>query len=548
MRRWSLGAGVLALVVFLGVAPPPERGGALVVADHRLASRAGAEVLARGGNAVDAAVAAALSAGVVQPAGSGLGGGGFAVVHLPGAPDTTLDFREVAPASASADMYRSADGGVDPMASTDGPRAVAVPGEPRGLAELVRRFGRLSLAEVAAPAVQQAREGFEVEPHLAGALARTSYGEVKALLSVGGRPATVGDRLARTSLAQTLARWARTGGEALNTGSGAGAIARVSQVTEEDLRAYRPKDRQPLVGHFRGRTVITMAPPSSGGVALLQMLAVLDGFELEALGHNSSEHLHLLAEVMKHVYADRAHFLGDPDFVEVPTARLLAEERRDAIRRAFWPGRTFEPEHYGSRIAPPRDAGTQHISVVDARGGAVALTTTINTSFGAGVVVPELGVVLNDEMDDFSAAPGVPNAYGLVGNEANAIAPGKRPLSSMTPTIVLDEQGQVELVVGASGGSTIISATTQVLLDVLVWDMDPQEAVAAPRMHHQWIPDILRVEPGIPADVIRNLEARGHVVEVGEAISSVQVVARRAGALEGGADPRKGGWPAAPPQ
>lgn len=544
--RWMAWSLALVAGSVQAVAPAPERGAALVAADHPLASAAGAQVLAAGGNAVDAAVAAALSAGVVQPAGSGLGGGGFAVVHLRGRPDTTLDFREVAPARATRDMFVK-DGVADPTGAQDGGTAVAVPGEPRGLAELVRRFGRTSLPVVAAPAIHQAEDGFVVGPHLAEALRRTGYPAVQRLLSVSGHPAERGERLVRAELAGTLRRWAKTGGEVFATAPVAGHLAAATggALTEADLRDYRTVERAPLVGRWRDWTVVTMAPPSSGGVALLEALRVLDGYDLAALGHNSSETLHLLAEVFQHVYADRAHHLGDPAFVEVPVERLLSDERRDEIRRAIYPTRTFPVEHYGSRIAPPVDAGTQHISAVDAEGGAVALTTTINNAFGSGVVVD--GVVLNDEMDDFSVAPGTPNAYGLVGTEANAIAAGKRPLSSMTPTVVLDRDGEVVLVVGASGGPTIISSTLQVLLDVLVFGLDAQEAVSAPRIHHQWLPARLSVEPGIPDDVVRSLRARGHEVVVQDAFSAVQVAVRVPGGWEGGADPRKGGWPATPP-
>ncbi len=546
-RRWGMVGAVATLTLLLAVAPAPERGAALVAADHPLASRAGADVLGQGGNAVDAAVAAALSAGVVQPSGSGLGGGGFAVVHLPGRPDLSVDFREVAPRTASRDMFVK-DGVADATGAQDGGRAVAVPGEPRGLAELVKRFGRLSLAQVAAPAVAQAEDGFEVGAHLAASIGRTKYAEVTRLLSVMGHPAGRRERLVRADLGATLRRWARTGGEVFAEARGAAAITAATggAVTAQDLAGYRPVDRAPLVGTFHGYTIVTMAPPSSGGVALLQALQVLDGYDLAALGHNSADTLHLLAETFQHVYADRAHHLGDPGFVAVPVERLLSEGRRDEIRRSVWPGRTFPTEHYGARIAPPNDAGTQHISVMDADGGAVALTTTINNAFGSGVVVDGMGVILNDEMDDFSVSPGTPNAYGLVGSEANTIAPGKRPLSSMTPTIVSDAEGRVVMVVGASGGPTIISATLQVVLNVLVFGLDPQEAVAAPRIHHQWLPATLSVEPGIPEDVLRGLRARGHEVVVQDAFSAVQVIVRAGDALEGGADPRKGGWPASP--
>lgn len=556
MVRWrGVGVGLGTLIVTVGllaVAPPPLAGNAMVAADHPLASEAGAEALRRGGNAADAVAAAALAAGVVQPAGSGLGGGGFAVGQGAGGAPFALDFREVAPASATADLFRTPDGGTDPLASTRGGRAVAVVGEPRGLAELVRKHGRLSLADVARPAIRLAAKGFAVGPHLAGALQGTDVAAIRTLFTTKGRVAVRGDVVARPALARTLERWARTGGEALNTGDGARAIASAvaatgGGLTVADLEGNRPTERTPLVGHWRGYTFLTMPPPSSGGVALLEALAVLEGFDLQALGHNSSDYLHLLTEAQKHVFADRAHHLGDPDFVEVPVERLLSTERTTEIQRAIWPGRTFPSEHYGTLLAPAKDAGTQHVSAVDRDGGAVALTTTINTSFGSGVVVEALGIILNNQMDDFSAAPGVPNAFGLVGNEANAIAAGKRPLSSMTPTVVLDGNGKVVLVVGASGGSTIISGVLQVVLDVLVFGMDAEEAVAAPRIHHQWLPDTLSVEPGIPDDVVRALRARGHDVVVREGFTAVQlVVVAPDGTVQGASDPRKDGRPAAP--
>jgi gamma-glutamyltranspeptidase/glutathione hydrolase len=544
-----IGGLAFAALVFAAAAPPPESGLSLVSADHPLASAAGAEALARGGNAVDAAVAAALSAGVVQPAGSGLGGGGFAVGRQPDGSTWVVDFREVAPAAAHRDMFVGPDGKVAPGSSATGGRAVAVPSESRGLATLVHRFGALSLAEVAAPAIRQASRGFEVGPHLAGALERTSFPAIRTLLSVEGAPARTGDRITRPALARTLKRWARTEGDDLHVGDGADAVAATitndgGLVTLADLAAVEPVDREPLVGTFRGHTIVTMPPPSSGGVVLLQLLAVLEPLDLQALGHNSSAYLHVLAEAFQHAYADRAHHLGDPDFVEVPVARLVSPERAAEVRSAIVPDTTFPPDRYGTLVAAPSDAGTQHISALDATGGAVALTTTINTSFGSGLVVEELGIVLNNQMDDFSVAPGVPNFFGLVGDEANAIAAGKRPLSSMTPTVVVGPDGKVAMVIGASGGGQIITATLQVLLDVLVFGMDPQEAVAAPRVHHQWMPKVLFVEPGIPLDVIRALEFRGHVVQVQESYSSVQVVVGAGDLLTGGADPRKGGWPA----
>ncbi len=543
----------LALVgaALLGVAATvaPVRGRGVVAADHLLASEAGRDLLRAGGNAVDAAVAAALAAGVVQPAGSGLGGGGFAIVAGAGSDRYVLDFREVAPAAATRDQF--VGGASDAGRSRVGGDAVAVPGESRGLARLLAERGTRPPRAVAAPAIAYAARGFRVGDHLANALAGSSYGDVRSLFTVDGQVATAGVVVRNPALAATVRRWAATAGEDLHTGASARAVvdaarATGGRLTMDDLAGYTPVPREVLVARFGDHTLLTMPPPSSGGVVLAQALGVLEGYDLASLGAGSSDALHLVAEALKHGFADRAHHLGDPAFVDVDVARLTSEARIGEVRRKIWPGRTFPPEHYGPPISPPRDAGTQHISVVDAAGLGVALTTTINTSFGSGVVPASLGLPLNNEMDDFATAPGVPNAFGLVGAEANAIAPGKRPLSSMTPTVVLDRDGRVVMVIGASGGSTIISATLQVYLNVVVFGMDPQEAVSAPRIHHQWMPDTLFVEPDVPADVVRNLEARGHTVDLRRAFSSVQVVVVGPdGVASAASDPRKGGLPAA---
>ncbi len=554
MRPSQLSAAALLITsaALIAAAPPPTAGRAgMVAADHALASEAGARVLARGGNAVDAAVAAALSAGVVQPAGSGLGGGGFAVV-VDGETRAVLDFREVAPAAAGPELFLDADGAVIEGASTRGGLAVAVPAEGRGLAELHRRFGVLPLAEVAAPAIEQARRGFPVGAHLREALGEHP-GLVAALFEGERALPELGQVVRRPALARTLRAWAKTGGQALSEGPLAASIAAAVRgaggvLSEDDLAAYQPVEREPLVGSYRGRTLITMPPPSSGGAVLLQVAGVISAWDLPALGHNSSAHLHLLAEAMKHAYADRAAYMGDPAYVDVPLEALLSPGRLLAIRQAIDPAATLPREAYGAELAPTGDSGTQHISVIDARGMAVALTTTINTAFGSQVVDPVSGVLLNNEMDDFVALPGVPNAFGLVGREANAVEPGKRPLSSMTPTVVLDEEGEVLMAIGASGGPFIISSTLQVLSNILDFGMDPAEAVSAPRVHHQWVPELLFLdEPGHPADVRRGLIERGHSLRSFPFFSAVQVVTRGPdGLLLGASDPRKGGAPASP--
>lgn len=540
---------ILAASQEAALAAEPGRGA--VAADHAAASACGASILDRGGNAADAAVAAALCAGVVQPAGSGLGGGGFAVwVDAAASGYEVIDFREVAPAAASRDMYLDADGAPVPGASSTGPRSVAVPSESRGLAALLTAHGSLSFRAVAGPAIRLAAAGFTVGDHLAASLARATAPEVVAELSVDGRAAVAGELLRRPDLAATLRRWARTRGEDLATGRSARAIAQHvaaagGELRVEDLAAYEVVRREPVRVAFHGYTVVTMPPPSSGGIALAQMLRVLEGYDLAALGRESPAYLHLLTEVMKHAYADRARRLGDPAFVEVPQAALLSDERVAAIRAAIDPARTFPPGAYGMAAAPADDHGTQHISTIDRLGNAVALTTTINNAFGANMVAPGTGVILNDEMDDFAAVPGAPNSFGLVTGEENAVAPGKRPLSSMSPTIVLGPDGRVVLVVGASGGGQIIASTLQVLLDVLVFGLSPEEAVAAPRIHHQWMPNQLWAEAGIPVPVRDALAAIGHEIVVRPLYSCVQAIAvGEGGEVDAGSDPRKGGAPA----
>lgn len=558
MGRGTLGAmkrlsrsllALTALLLLPAVAPPPLSGDAgMVSSDHELASLAGAEILRRGGNAVDAAVATALACGVVQPAGSGLGGGGFALV-VAGEERSVLDFREIAPAGAGPDMYLDANGQVVPGASVDGGLAVGVPGEAAGLARLMETHGSLSFQQVAAPAVRYAKKGFGAGVHLIHALERRP--EMLVLFDGVSRLPEPGEQLRRKALGRSIERWAASRGEAFYKGDIAQDIAQSVQAQGGilelgDLEDYAPVDREVLVGSYRGYTILTMPPPSSGGAVLLQVLAVLEAHDLAALGHNSSEHLHLLAEASQHAYADRAALMGDPAFVDVPLEQMLAPERIAEIQGSIWPTRTLERGAYGGDYAIPEDAGTQHIAVIDADGRAVSLTTTINTSFGSKVVAERSGVLLNNEMDDFVAQPGVPNAFGLIGREANAVAPGKKPLSSMTPTVVLNDQGEVVMAVGASGGPLIISSTLQVLSNVIDFGMDPEDAVAAPRMHHQWVPEVLNLEPGIPADVQRSLEARGHETKQWEFFSAVQlVVVEEDGTRVAAADPRKGGRPAA---
>lgn len=513
---------VLLLILVACHPQPPAPTGPVagVAADHPLASAAGVEVLRRGGNAVDAAIAAALASGVVQPSGSGLGGGGFALVVSPTGEAHFLDFREVAPAGASRDMYA----GAAKDASTIGGLAVAVPAEGIGLADLHRRWGQASLDVVAAPAIRAAADGFVTGAHLQ-----------ESLMAAPAMAALFGEGNRRPALASSLQAWVATGGEAFRSGWVAqdmvdAARAAGGVLTMADLAGYAVTEREPLRRAWSGRTIVTAPPPSSGGVALLEILGATEG----------GVSTHCAVEATKHAMAERASFGGDPAFSTWDVAAQLTSEHIAAIR-ADCGERTFPPEHYAPPAAAADDHGTLHISVIDASGMAVALTTTINTSFGSRVIAPRSGILLNNEMDDFAARPGVPNAFGLVQGEANAIAPGKRPLSSMTPTVVLGADGRPELAVGASGGPFIITATTQVVDAVLAHGMGAAEAVAAPRWHHQWQPDVAVVEAGDPRSA--ELESHGHVTRVMERpFCAVQAVVRRAGgAVEAASDPRKHG-------
>ncbi len=536
------------LLGLLAAAPPPEHGRrGMVAADHRLASQAGAAVLEAGGNAVDAAVAAALASGVVQPSGSGLGGGGFAVVVTPDGTPAVLDFREVAPAASTRDMFVQAP---RPDASRLGGLAVAVPGEPAGLVALHERWGSLPLREVARPAIQLAR-GFPVGAHLAESLAGLAEAGagLSALLFDASAVPGRGERVRRDRLGGTIQALVRSRGRELTHGGiAADIVAAVRDaggvLAAADLADYTPRDRPPLVGSYRGWRVVTMPPPSSGGVVLLQVLSVLEGYDLSVYGHNSADLYHLYAEAFQHAFADRARYMGDPDRVDVPIDAMLDPARIAQIRQQILPGRTFGRDHYGTPLDIGRDGGTLHISVLDDDGMAVGLTTTINTSFGSRVVAPRSGVLLNNEMDDFVARPGEPNAYGLVGTEANAVAPGARPLSSMTPTVLISPDGSRRIVVGASGGPFIISSTLQVIVDIIDFDADPVEAVSAPRIHHQWAPEKLFIDEGVSPDTERALAGRGHVIQRMPFFSSVQVVVSTEDGYLGASDPRKGGWPA----
>jgi len=531
-----------------------ERG--IAVASQVDAARAGASMYEQGGNAIDAAVATALALSVTQPFSAGLGGGFFALVLDSEGGLTALDARETAPAAADRDMFLRP--GLPKDASVAGPLAVATPAFVPGLSALHKAYGKLPWKAVLAPAIALAEDGFETGFYHAEVLRglrergfEARFPETaKIQFPPAGQPIHPGQRVVQKDLARTLRLLAAKGPEVATRGEVAARIADEMKrtgglVTREDLASYAPKRRDPVRGTYRGTEVVSFPPPSSGGAVLIEALNVLEGFDLAALAPGSAEETHLVVEALKLAFADRAAWFGDPDFVRVPVAELTSQAYAAKLRALIRPeGPALVVKGSG---LPANDAGTTHLSTADAAGNAVALTMTINTPFGSGITVPGTGIVLNDEMDDFAKATDVPNVYGLVDTKgANAIAPGKRPLSSMAPTI-LRRGGRLFMVTGSPGGPRIISTTLLTVLAVIDHGRDAQAAVSAARVHHQWIPDKVNVEPGVPAGVVRGLEERGHeVARAATAWSSAQVIVvdPATGRLTGGSDPRSDGMAA----
>lgn len=523
--------------------------------DNADASRAAVEVLRAGGNAVDAAIAAALALGVTSPSSSGFGGGGFALVCQPtGGRCTFVDFRETAPAALTPELIRNAP--ANARASQIGGLAVAVPGEPTGFVELSRRYGRRPLSVATAPAVRLARQGFRVSPFLGSQLERERpelqrNPAFAAVFSRGGVPFAAGDLLQRTPLATTLERYGREGERYVR---GAFAVALADHVraqggvlTADDIRNYRVVERAPLTVNFRGSTVVTAPPPSAGGIVVAETLAQIDGLAARNLPllHGSSAYAHALADAWRHAFDDRTRYVGDPGAGDPNTQSAIARSLL-APARLSQRHRTFDPSRARSVVViePARDAGTTHLCVIDADGMAVSLTTTVNLAFGSRVVVPSLGVLLNNEVDDFSIGT-AGNNFGLAVSPANSLVAGRRPISSMSPTIALRD-GRPTLVAGASGGPRIATATAQIVLNVLAHGMNIEAAMSAPRVHHQGLPDQLLVERDVPEDVRVGLRARGYnVVETDSPIAAATAitVGERNGArvLFASSDPRKPG-------
>jgi gamma-glutamyltranspeptidase/glutathione hydrolase len=525
------------------------RNGMVVTAEPH-ATAVGVEVLRKGGNAVDAAVAVGFTLAVTYPQAGNIGGGGFMVVRLANGTTTTFDFRELAPSGASRDMFLNADGSFDPSKSTTGCRSAGVPGSVAGLLLAHQKFGTRSRSALLAPAIRLASDGFVVSPRFAGDLnflVRKGGPSTHRAFGRGGRPWKEGDTLTQKDLAVTLKRISDRGRDGFYLGATADLIVQQMShggglITQADLKAYEAVERPAVRGTYRGREIISMGPPSAGGVALIHMLNLLEPFPIAADGFNSAATITILAEVMKLAYADRAEFLGDPDRVRIPTERLLAKSYADVRRTLIDTLRATPSSSIAHGAVPiPEGTHTTHYSVIDRWGNAVSVTTTINDSFGSGTVVDGAGFLLNNEMDDFSSKPGVPNMFGVTGGEANAIAPHKRMLSSMTPTIVVNND-RPELILGSPGGSTIITTVLQVILNVVDHRMPLQEAVDAPRIHHQWLPDTLRYEKrGLREEVVQNLRARGYAVLEREGFQGlVEAIAvdRKSGWYEGASDPR----------
>ncbi|THB86034.1 gamma-glutamyltransferase [Pantoea allii] len=523
----------------------------MVASVDAMATQVGVEILQQGGNAVDAAVAVGFALAVTHPQAGNLGGGGFMLLRTASGRATAIDFREMAPGHASRDMFLDKQGNADSKLSLTSHLASGTPGTVAGLALAAQKYGTLPLSTLLAPAIKLARDGIPVNDALADDL--KTYGKEvlithpnsKAIFyKPDGTPWQKGDRLVQKNLAHSLQLIARQGPDAFYKGEIADEIAgEMAQhgglINKADLAAYRAVERKPVSGTYRGYEVFSMPPPSSGGIHIVQILNILENFDLAKMGFGSADAMQVMAEAEKYAYADRSEYLGDPDFVKVPWQALTSKAYARTLAQHIdvtkaRPSSEIKP----GKLEPYESNQTTHFSVVDKQGNAVAVTYTLNTYFGSGIVAGNSGILMNNEMDDFSAKPGTPNVYGLVGGEANAVQPAKRPLSSMSPTIVA-KGGKTWLVTGSPGGSRIITTVLQMVVNSIDFGMNVAEATNAPRFHHQWLPDQLRVEKGFSPDTLRLLEAKGQHVKVLPSMGSTQsIMIGPDGMLYGASDPR----------
>ncbi|MGP3590568.1 gamma-glutamyltransferase [Vagococcus sp. WN89Y] len=522
----------------------------MVASVDETATRVGVDILKQGGNAVDAAVAVGYALAVTHPQAGNLGGGGFMMLRTKDGNVTAIDFREMAPSGATRDMFLDDQGNPDSKKSLTSHLASGTPGTVAGFSLALEKYGTLPLNKVVQPAIKLAKQGFVVNDALAddlktyGSEVLPQHANSKAIFWKEGEPLKKGDKLVQSNLAKSLEMIAEKGPDAFYKGDIAAQIAQEMSkngglITQEDLANYKAVERTPISGDYRGYQIYSMPPPSSGGIHIVQILNILENFDLAKYGFGSADAMHLMAEAEKYAYADRSEYLGDPDFVKVPWQALTNKDYAKSIAEKIElnkarPSSEIRP----GKLEPYESNQTTHFSVVDKDGNAVAVTYTLNTTFGTGIVAGDTGILMNNEMDDFSAKPGVPNVYGLVGGDANAVGPAKRPLSSMSPTIVLKD-GKTWLVTGSPGGSRIITTVLQMVVNSIDFGMNVAEATNAPRFHHQWLPDELRVEKGFSPDTLKLLADKGQKVVVKEAMGSTQsIMVTPDGMLYGASDPR----------
>jgi len=525
----------------------------MVSSQEALASKIGVDILKQGGNAVDAAVAVAYALAVTLPRAGNVGGGGFMLVHLAEQHKTiAIDYRETAPAKAHKDIFLDEQGNAVDKLSREHGLAVGVPGTVMGMELALTKYGTMSMEQVIKPAIKLAKDGILVTSDLSNSLAGLKSritqwpSSAEVFYHADGSNYQVNELFKQPELAQSLSLIAEKGSKGFYQGETAEKIVSAVQnaggvMSLTDLANYKVIERQPVRGQYRGYEVVSMPPPSSGGIHIIEMLNVLEQFPIDKLGHNTADTLHLMAETMKYAYADRSKFLGDPDFVNVPVKQLISKEYAKSIASKISINKTTpSSEILPGKLAPYESDQTTHFSVIDKWGNAVANTYTLNFSYGSGLVAKGTGILLNNEMDDFSVKPGTPNGYGLIGGEANSVQGNKRPLSSMSPTIVMKD-GKPFIVTGSPGGSRIINITLQIIMNVIDHNLNIAEATAAARIHHQWLPDFIWVEHTLNKDTISLLEAKGHKVKIQESIGSTQSIMMTEQGLFGASDPRRAG-------
>lgn len=526
---------------------------AMVATENKYATQAGLEVLKEGGNAVDAAVTIGFTMAVTYPRAGNLGGGGFMLVYMAGINKViSIDYREKAPLAATRDMFLDKEGNLDRQKSQNSIISAGVPGTVAGLALALEKYGTISLERALQPAIDLAQEGFPIDYELIKSLnqAKSRMEQSPASMEIfykqDGKSYEEGEVFTQQDLAWSLKQISQNGPKAFYEGSIAKKISSFMKqngglITDEDLNKYEPVIRKPVEGKYRGFQIYSMPPPSSGGVHLIEMLNILEQYPITSFGHNTAKTIHILAETMKHAYADRSEYLGDPDFSSVPVKQLTSKKYAESIRdqinfSSATPSKNIHP----GKIETTEGENTTHFSVLDSKGNAVSNTYTLNFSYGSKITVPGTGILLNNEMDDFSAKSGTPNAYGLMGGELNAIEPEKRMLSSMSPTIVMKD-GNPFLITGSPGGSRIITTVLQIIINIIDFNMNIAEATNAVRVHHQWLPDELNVETGLNKDTIMILQEMGHKVKVGRTIGVAESILKQGSYIYGASDPRRPG-------